>query len=112
MSDDYADGGVHTLTQGSSELQTILGAAARRSQLVLVDFSASWCGPCRMMLPVLQRLAQELRGRLAVVKVRCGHAVIILWSCCAYRAALQRRAARAAAAALAVCLDYNPRVVP
>lgn len=33
MSDDYADGGVHTLTQGSSELQTILGAAARRSQV-------------------------------------------------------------------------------
>ncbi|PRW57641.1 Thioredoxin chloroplastic [Chlorella sorokiniana] len=56
---------------GSSELQTILGAAARRSQLVLVDFSASWCGPCRMMLPVLQQLAQELCGRLAVVKVDC-----------------------------------------
>lgn len=33
MSDDYADGGVHTLTQGSSELQTILGAAARRNQV-------------------------------------------------------------------------------
>lgn len=33
MSDDYADGGVHTLTQGSSELERILGAAVRRNQV-------------------------------------------------------------------------------
>lgn len=69
--DDYADGGVHSLTMGNSELSTILQAAARRNQLVLVDFSASWCGPCRMMLPVLQQLAAEHRGRLAVIKVDC-----------------------------------------
>ena len=33
MSDDYADGGVHSLTQGSTELTTILAGAARRSQV-------------------------------------------------------------------------------
>lgn len=59
------------MTQGSGELGGILSAAAGRAQLVLVDFSASWCGPCRMMLPVLQQLASEHRGRLAVVKVDC-----------------------------------------
>ena len=72
MSDDYSDGGVHTLTQGASELRAILSSAQRRRQVVLVDFSASWCGPCRMMLPVLQALAGEHRGRLAIVKVRWG----------------------------------------
>jgi thiol-disulfide isomerase/thioredoxin len=72
MSDDYAGGDVHSLTMGSAELQLILQSAARRSQLVLVDFSASWCGPCRMMLPVLQQLARDHRGRLAVVKVSPG----------------------------------------
>jgi hypothetical protein len=76
MTDDYADGGVHVLTQGAGELQGILGAAAARAQLVLLDFSASWCYPCRMMLPVLRQLAEEHRGRLVVVKVRaCGGAV-------------------------------------
>jgi hypothetical protein len=33
MSDDYADGGVHSLTQGITELTTILAGAARRSQV-------------------------------------------------------------------------------
>lgn len=69
--DNFADGGVHNLTMGSNELNTILSGAARRNQLVLVDFSASWCGPCRMMLPVLHQLAGEHRGRLAVIKVDC-----------------------------------------
>ena len=69
--DNYADGGVHKLTMGSGELQLILSSAASRNQLVLVDFSASWCGPCRMMEPVLQQLAQEYRSKLAVVKVDC-----------------------------------------
>ena len=36
---------------------------------VLVDFWAAWCGPCRMVAPVVDELAEEYEGKVAFVKV-------------------------------------------
>jgi thioredoxin 1 len=36
---------------------------------ILADFWAEWCGPCKMMAPVLKELAREWAGRVTVIKV-------------------------------------------
>lgn len=39
------------------------------TQPVVVDFTAVWCGPCKMLDPVVKELAQEWDGKVKVVKV-------------------------------------------
>ncbi|MDB9482061.1 thioredoxin domain-containing protein, partial [Dolichospermum circinale CS-537/05] len=36
---------------------------------VLVDFYADWCGPCQMMVPILEQVNNQLKDRLRIVKI-------------------------------------------
>ena len=49
--------------------QNFDGEVIKSSVPVLVDFWAEWCGPCKMMSPILDQLAAEMTGKLKVVKV-------------------------------------------
>ncbi len=41
----------------------------KRDQLVFIDFYAPWCGPCRQMMPMIDSLTKEYKGKVNIVKI-------------------------------------------
>ena len=55
----------HVVEISGKELKEKIAAGGK----VVCDFWASWCGPCRMLAPVMDGVAQQLSGRAEFVKV-------------------------------------------
>ena len=57
-------GKVHDVTDQSFETEVL-----RSPQPTLVDFWAVWCGPCRMVAPIVDEISKEYAGKLKVLKL-------------------------------------------
>ena len=56
--------GIVSVTDDTFEVEVL-----KYSAPVLVDYWAEWCGPCKMIAPVLEEIAKEYQGRIRVAKL-------------------------------------------
>ncbi len=49
--------------------QDVFATTVQQEEIVLVDFSADWCGPCQMLQPILEEVAEEFDGKATIAKV-------------------------------------------
>jgi thioredoxin 1 len=68
-------------TETTENVEVVLSDATfdkvvlKSDKLVMVDFWATWCGPCRMVAPTVKQIAEEYKGKIVVGKVdvdQCG----------------------------------------
>jgi thioredoxin 1 len=57
-------GNVHTVNDLNFDQEVL-----QSDMPVLVDFTASWCGPCRQIAPLVEQLAEEYQGKVKVTKL-------------------------------------------
>jgi thioredoxin 1 len=69
---DFAMKNITELTEANFETEVL-----RATGPVLVDFYAPWCGPCKMLAPLLEQFAAEFSGKVKFTKVNIGDAAAL-----------------------------------
>ena len=53
--------------------------ALNSGETLFVDFYADWCGPCKMVAPVLEKFREEVVGKMEVVKINVDNEETLVW---------------------------------
>lgn len=62
-------GGVVHESSTLSDLESRIQSAALQDKLTVIDFTATWCGPCKMIAPIFKEMSDEMGSRAQFIKV-------------------------------------------
>ena len=65
---DIRGGAVHE-SSTLADLESKIQNAALQNKLTIIDFTATWCGPCKMIAPIFKELSEEFGSRAQFIKV-------------------------------------------